>query len=56
MMITPIKSIEEGLSKAFRSLGKNATIGIIPEGPLVIPVIQFDNAESWWVSMMQNVI
>jgi nickel-dependent lactate racemase len=40
MMVTPIKSIEEGLSKAFRLLGEHATVGIIPEGPMVIPVME----------------
>jgi nickel-dependent lactate racemase len=40
MMVTPIKNIEEGLSKAFRLLGQRAAVGIIPEGPLVIPVME----------------
>ncbi|MFH1031372.1 MAG: nickel-dependent lactate racemase [Chloroflexota bacterium] len=40
MMVTPIHSLEEGLNKALRVLGKNAEIAIIPEGPLVIPVVK----------------
>lgn len=40
MMITPIRTIEEGLEKAFTVLGKNAEIAIIPEGPLVIPMLE----------------
>ena len=40
MLITPIRSIEEGLEKAFGVLGHDAQIAIIPEGPLVIPVLK----------------
>jgi nickel-dependent lactate racemase len=40
MMVTPIPTIEEGLDKAFKVLGKNAEIAVIPEGPLVLPVIK----------------
>jgi nickel-dependent lactate racemase len=40
MMVTPIHSIEEGLDKALSALGKNAEIAVIPEGPLVLPVIE----------------
>lgn len=40
MMITPVRSIEDGLEKAFQVLGKNAEIAIIPEGPLVIPILE----------------
>ena len=40
MMITPIHSIDEGLEKAFQALGKNAEIAVIPEGPLVIPMVK----------------
>jgi nickel-dependent lactate racemase len=40
MMITPIRSIEEGIEKAFAVLGKDAEIAVIPEGPLVIPIIE----------------
>lgn len=39
MMMTPIRSIEEGLEKAFAVLGKDASVGVIPQGPLVIPVL-----------------
>jgi nickel-dependent lactate racemase len=40
MMVTPIRSVEEGLDKALGVLGKNAEIAVIPEGPLVLPVIE----------------
>ncbi len=40
MMVTPVHSIREGLDKAFRALGKDAEIAIIPEGPLVLPVVK----------------
>jgi nickel-dependent lactate racemase len=39
MMIEPVGSIEEGLDRAFQVLGRNAEVAIIPEGPLVLPVI-----------------
>lgn len=40
MMITPIRTIEEGLERAFKVLGSDAEIAVIPEGPLVIPLLQ----------------
>lgn len=40
MMITPIRTIEEGLAKAFQIIGDNAEIGVIPEGPLVVPMLE----------------
>ncbi len=40
MMITPIHSIEEGLEKAFKVLGDDAEVAVIPEGPLVIPLLE----------------
>lgn len=40
MMITPIRTIEEGLEKAFKALGNDAEIAIIPEGPLVLPLLE----------------
>jgi nickel-dependent lactate racemase len=40
MMITPIRTIEEGLEKAFQILGDDAEIAVIPEGPLVVPVLK----------------
>ena len=39
MMVTPIKTVEEGLEKAFELLGDDAEIAVIPEGPLVLPLI-----------------
>jgi len=39
MMITPVGSIEEGLDRAFQVLGRDAEVAIIPDGPLVLPVI-----------------
>lgn len=40
LMITPIRTIEEGLEKAFKILGNDAEIAVIPEGPLVIPILE----------------
>jgi nickel-dependent lactate racemase len=40
MMMTPIRSIEEGLEKAFKVLGNDAEIAVIPEGPLVLPLLE----------------
>lgn len=40
MMITPIHTIEEGLEKAFEVLRSDAEVGLIPEGPLVLPLLE----------------
>jgi nickel-dependent lactate racemase len=40
MMITPIHTMEEGLEKAFEALGDSAEIAVIPEGPLVLPLLE----------------
>jgi nickel-dependent lactate racemase len=40
MMITPVHNIEEGMEKAFSVLRNYAEIAVIPEGPLVIPVLK----------------
>ena len=40
MMITPIRTIEQGLQKAFKIIGNDAEIAVIPEGPLVVPVLE----------------
>jgi nickel-dependent lactate racemase len=40
MKVTPIHSVEEGLAMALAALGNNAVIAIIPEGPLVLPVLK----------------
>ena len=40
MMITPIRTIEEGLEKAFKVLGNDAEVAVIPEGPLVLPLLE----------------
>jgi nickel-dependent lactate racemase len=37
MIITPIHSIEEGLEKSFKEVGKDAEIVAIPDGPTVLP-------------------
>lgn len=39
MMVTPIHSVEEGLEKARKILGPDATLAVIPEGPLVLPLV-----------------
>jgi len=40
MMMVPVRTIEEGLAKAFQVLGSDAEIAVIPEGPLVIPLLE----------------
>ena len=40
MMMTPVSTIEEGLKKAFSVLGKNAEVVVIPEGPLILPLLE----------------
>ncbi len=40
MMMTPIHSIEEGLKRAFEVLGGKAEVAVIPEGPLVLPLLE----------------
>jgi len=40
MMMTPVSTIEEGLEKAFSVLGKNAEVVVIPEGPLILPLMK----------------
>jgi len=40
MMITPIRTVEQGLQKAFKIIGNDAEIAVIPEGPLVVPVLE----------------
>ena len=37
MMMTPFSSVDEALESAFRKLGRDAAVAVIPEGPLVIP-------------------
>ncbi len=44
MMMTPVKTVAEGLEKAFKVLGKDAEIAVIPEGPLVLPVLNQTSA------------
>ena len=38
MMMTPFPTFEKALDDAFRRFGNNASIAVIPEGPLVIPI------------------
>jgi len=40
MMIIPIHTMEEGLEKGFEALGDSAEIAVIPEGPLVLPLLE----------------
>jgi len=40
MMMTPVSTIEEGLEKAFSVLGKTAEVIVIPEGPLILPLLE----------------
>ena len=39
MMIVPVNTIDEGLKKAFSILGDDAEITVIPEGPLILPLL-----------------
>jgi len=39
MMLTPVSTVEEGLEKAFSALGDDAEIIVVPEGPLVLPLL-----------------
>lgn len=39
MMMTPFSSLDQALERAFEKLGRDASIGVIPEGPLVMPVV-----------------
>jgi nickel-dependent lactate racemase len=40
MKVIPIHSLQEGLDAAFKALGPGAKIAVIPEGPLVLPVVK----------------
>ena len=40
MKMMPVRSIEEGLDKAFRALGSSSEVMVIPEGPLVLPILE----------------
>jgi nickel-dependent lactate racemase len=40
MMINPVSSVEEGVSKALAKLGKNAGIAVIPQGPRVMSYVK----------------
>ncbi len=40
MLMTPVPSIEEGLRLAFTALGKDARVAVMPEGPLVLPLVE----------------
>ncbi|MFC1901067.1 nickel-dependent lactate racemase [Chloroflexota bacterium] len=40
MMMKPVATIEEGLEQALKIMGENASIAVIPEGPMVFPVLE----------------
>ena len=40
MMILPVRSVEEGLAEAFKLLGNDAEVAVIPEGPVVLPLLE----------------
>lgn len=40
MIMIPVHTMEEGLEKAFEALGGGAEIAVIPEGPLVLPLLE----------------
>lgn len=39
MMLVPVNTVDEGLKKAFSILGNDAEITVIPEGPLILPLL-----------------
>jgi nickel-dependent lactate racemase len=39
LFVTPVQSVEQGLELALRKHGRGATIGVIPEGPYVLPEV-----------------
>ncbi len=39
MMVTPVPSVAAALGSAFDALGKDARLAVIPEGPLVLPML-----------------
>ncbi len=39
MMMKPFASFDDALEQAFRKLGRDASVGVIPEGPLVMPIV-----------------
>ncbi|MBI4267009.1 MAG: nickel-dependent lactate racemase [Chloroflexi bacterium] len=40
LMIVPVHTIEEGLEKALGALGGDAEVAVMPEGPLVLPLLE----------------
>ena len=40
MMMVPVPNIEEGLNRAFQRLGSEAEVVVVPEGHLVLPLLQ----------------
>jgi lactate racemase len=40
MLVNPVETVEEGIAEALKELGNNAEIAVIPEGPLVLPVVK----------------
>ncbi len=40
IMMVPVHTVEEGLEKAFKALGSDARVAVIPEGPLVLPLLE----------------
>lgn len=39
LCLKPVKTINRGLETAFTVLGKDAMVAVIPQGPLVLPVL-----------------
>jgi nickel-dependent lactate racemase len=39
MMMSPFSSLDEALAQAFQKLGPEASVAVIPEGPLVMPMV-----------------
>ncbi|HEU0169268.1 MAG TPA: nickel-dependent lactate racemase [Chloroflexota bacterium] len=39
-MLTPIGSVEETVNELLEAMGPNATVGVLPQGPMTIPFVQ----------------
>jgi hypothetical protein len=40
MFVTPVRTLEEGLAKAFQKHGPQARVTVMPHGPYVLPFVQ----------------
>ncbi len=52
--VTPIRSVEEGIERALRKHGPDATIAAIPDGPYVLPCLRDDRLAQTTVGSYQS--